>query len=110
MYNKYNNKKTEVGGIVFSSKKEAEYYSELLLLKSVGEVVNIECQVPFVLQDGYVWKEMKIRPITYVADFRVTYNDGRVEVVDTKGFFTQIYKLKKKMLLYRYRNFNFKEV
>lgn len=109
-YNKYKNKRTEVGGIVFSSKKEAGYYSELLLLKSVGEVVDIKCQVPFVLQDGYVWKGMKIRPITYIADFQVTYKDGTIEIIDTKGFITQIYRIKKKMLLYRYPNLIFKEI
>lgn len=34
----------------------------------------------------------------YYADFKVTYADGRVEVVDVKGFITDVYSLKKKMV------------
>ena len=55
-------------------------------------------------------KEKRIRKITYRADFRVTYCDGIVEVVDVKGMRTPIYKLKLKMLLHRYPEINFVEV
>jgi hypothetical protein len=33
---------------------------------------------------------------TYFADFKVTYGDGRVEVVDVKGVKTPLYRFKKK--------------
>lgn len=38
MYNKYSNRKTKIDGIVFASKKEADYYCELKMLKIAGEV------------------------------------------------------------------------
>lgn len=34
--NKYNNKKVEVDGIIFDSKREAERYQELSLLEKQG--------------------------------------------------------------------------
>jgi hypothetical protein len=108
--NKYHNKPTVIDGILFHSKKEADYYSELMMLKKYGDIVSFERQVPFVLQEGYIINGKKIRPIIYIADFVIEYIDGTEEVVDTKGFRTEIYKLKKKILLYKYPNINFKEV
>lgn len=37
----------------------------------------------------------------YVADFQYVEN-GRIVVVDTKGFVTDVYRLKKKLFLYKY--------
>lgn len=51
-----------------------------------------------------------VRAIKYVADFVVTLADGTREVVDTKGYKTPEYKLKKKLLLYKYPGIIFKEV
>jgi hypothetical protein len=39
-----------------------------------------------------------IKICTYVGDFKVEYPDGRVEIEDTKGMLTPIYKLKKKLV------------
>ncbi len=47
--NKYKNKKVEVDGIVFDSKKEAKRYQELLLLEKAGEITDLQRQVKFVL-------------------------------------------------------------
>lgn len=38
----------------------------------------------------------------YIADFRVTYADGRIEVVDVKGVRTGVYRLKKKLVEAQY--------
>lgn len=45
--------------------------------------------------------------IQYKSDFEVTYNDGIVEVLDTKGVETSIFRLKRRLLLERYPNINF---
>lgn len=37
-YRKYNNRKIEVDGMVFDSKKEASRYEELLLLQKAGAI------------------------------------------------------------------------
>ena len=107
---KYNAHKTTIDGITFDSKKEADYYCYLKLLKRAGEIKDFELQPEFVLQDGYRDAAGKwVRPIIYRADFRVTYADGREVVIDTKGCRTQVYAMKKKMLLKRYPDLNFVE-
>lgn len=52
----------------------------------------------------------KLLAIKYVADFVVHYPDGLQVVVDTKGFRTKDYLLKRKMLLYKYPDILFEEV
>ena len=84
------------------------YYLYLKHLKEIGEVVDFELQPTYILQDGFIKDGKKIRPIQYKADFKVIYKDGHEEVIDVKGKLTAEFKLKKKMLLYRYRNINFK--
>ena len=107
-YNKYNNKKTIVDGIKFDSEMESHYYIYLKQLKEIGEVVDFVLQPTYLLQEGFDLNGKRIRPITYKADFKVIYKDGHEEVIDVKGKITEEFKIKRKMLLYRYRDINFK--
>ena len=107
-YNKYKNKKTIVDGIKFDSEMESHYYIYLKQLKEIGEVVDFVLQPTYLLQEGFDLNGKRIRPITYKADFKVIYKDGHEEVIDVKGKLTEEFKIKRKMLLYRYRNINFK--
>ena len=107
---KYNRKKAKLDGTMFDSTKERDYYAELLLLKHAGEIRKIELQPQFLLQPAFVNSQgKKERAIIYKADFKVTYSDGHVEIVDTKGFKTRDYRIKRKMLLFKYPDINFKE-
>ena len=107
-YNKYKNKKTIVDGIKFDSEMESHYYIYLKQLKEIGEVVDFVLQPTYLLQEGFDLNGKRIRPITYKADFKVIYKDGHEEVIDIKGKLTEEFKIKRKMLLYRYRDINFK--
>ena len=107
-YNKYKNKKTMVDGIKFDSEMESHYYIYLKQLKEIGEVVDFVLQPTYLLQEGFDLNGKRIRPITYRADFKVIYKDGHEEVIDVKGKLTEEFKIKRKMLLYRYRDINFK--
>jgi hypothetical protein len=107
--NKYNNKKPIVDGIKFDSKKEARFYNSLKLLKQAGEIKDFELQPEFVLLEKSN-DHVTGRGIKYMADFKIINNDGSVEIVDTKGYKTQVYKLKKKLLLAKYPDINFREV
>lgn len=107
-YNKYKNKKTIVDGIKFDSEMESHYYIYLKQLKEIGEVVDFVLQPSYLLQEGFNLNGKRIRPITYKADFKVIYKDGHEEVIDVKGKLTEEFKIKRKMLLYRYRDINFK--
>ena len=107
-YNKYKNKKTIVDGIKFDSEMESHYYIYLKQLKEIGEVVDFVLQPTYLLQEGFDLNGKRIRPITYKADFKVIYKDGHEEVIDVKGKLTEEFKIKRIMLLYRYRDINFK--
>ena len=105
MKHKYGAKKTKVDGITFDSKAEAAYYSQLKLLKRAGVIVTLELQPTFELIPAYIHPTTgkKVRATVYKADFRITYKDGREEIIDVKGVRTEAYKLKKKLFEYKYR-------
>ena len=100
---KYNNKTVVINGISFDSYMESRYYLYLIELQKHGVVKDIQLQVPFVIQDAFVMDGKKHQAITYVADFVVTYADGREEVVDVKGKVTQTFRNKRKMFIARYK-------
>lgn len=107
---KYKSRRITIDGITFDSRAEANYYSRLKLLQRAGEVVAFELQPTYVLQEGFKRGKRKVQPITYKADFLVTYADGRQEIVDVKGVRTPVYLLKKKLFEYRYPNLEIVEV
>lgn len=107
---KYHNKIAYYDGIAFDSIKERDYYADVLLpLKWAGEIKSIDMQVSFVLQPPFKHGGKTIKGIKYVADFVITHPDGRKKVIDTKGYRTKEYQLKRKMLLYKYPEIDFEE-
>lgn len=98
---KYHSRKAVVDGITFDSKKEAARYVELKCLEKNGEIINLVLQPRFVLQPSFKHKGKTLRAITYVADF--SYQKGaEVIVEDTKGYETDVFKLKEKIFLRKY--------
>lgn len=96
-YNKYKNTKTTIDNVTFDSKKEANRYCELKLLERAKVIENLRLQVPFILLEKSIYG----RAIKYVADF--VYQENGIEIVeDCKGFKTDIYKIKKRMLADKY--------
>jgi len=96
---KYGAKKVEIDRIKFDSQKEADYYQELKLSLSAGEIKGFCRQAEFVLANN----------VRYKADFIVFNNDGTSDVIDVKGFKTEVYKLKKKLFEDKF-NLKIKEV
>ena len=100
--NKYLNKKVEVDGIMFDSKKEAKRYQELKILEKTGDIVDLKLQVKYILipaqyetVERYGKKGQRLkdgqklieRECAYIADFQ--YYDrmsGELVVEDTKGY------------------------
>lgn len=99
---KYHSRKQTIDGYVFASKREAQRYLELKILEKAGEISNLELQKRFELIpsqriDGKVVE----RPCYYVCDF--AYCEGGNQVIeDAKGMKTEVYKIKKKLMLYKY--------
>lgn len=103
--NKYNARKTTVCGHTFDSRREADYYLELLARKQAGEIVRIGFQPSYTLLAEFVDNTGKNqKPITYTADFFVTYADGHSEVIEVKGVRTRDYLLRKKLFLHMMRD------
>ena len=112
---KYGNKKVEIDGHVFDSRKEARRYQELRLLERAGAIQNLQMQVKFVLipaQREFTneidkktgrFKKGKLleRECSYIADFQYIEN-GKLIVEDTKGFRTKDYIIKRKLMLHEY--------
>lgn len=91
----YGNKRTEVDGIKFQSKKEAKRYGELKLLLKAGKIGLLRLQVPYELNPGGT------HSYKYIADFVYRLTDTGAEVVeDVKGWAGKpVYKKKKKLML-----------
>ena len=100
---KYHNKKVEFRGITFDSVKERDYYLYLLDREKRGEVRDISRQYEIEIQPNFTTPAgEKIKAITYLADFYfydLVSNSWRV--IDVKGYKTDVYKLKKKLLAYK---------
>ena len=94
---KYGNRKVRFYGMLFDSVKEAERYLELLSWQKQGRISGLERQVAFELVPPQ--KDGKVRAVKYIADF-VYKQDGKTVVEDTKGYRTEVYRLKKKLMLW----------
>lgn len=86
---KFNAKPTTINGIRFDSKKEAKYYTELLIRRDqLKEIIFFLRQVPFHLPGG----------VKYIVDFVEFHADGTVHFFDVKGMKTKDFIMKKKMV------------
>jgi hypothetical protein len=95
---KYHSKKTQIDGIVFDSRKEANRYAELKLLQRCGAIRDLKLQPTYLLQEGFKKNGKTYRKIEYKADFEYfDIRQGKVIVEDVKGVKTEVYKLKKKL-------------
>lgn len=110
---KYHNKRVRVGDESFDSKKEYHRWLELSILEDAGVIRNLQRQVKYVLipaqrepetisQRGrQIPGKVIEREAVYYADFVYEMN-GETIVEDTKGMKTDVYVLKRKLMLERY--------
>lgn len=88
---KYRAKPTVVDGVRFDSKAEARRYSQLKWMQSAGQISGLALQPKF----DCVVEGKKI--CAYKADFEY-WENGRRVTEDVKGFKTQVYRIKKKLV------------
>jgi len=103
---KYRNRRVRVDGILFDSQKEADYYQELKLQLRAGTIRGFCRQPEFVLVAGHGER----RPVTYKADFIVFHLDGTAEIIDTKGYETETFRLKEKLFYEKFPGLELKVV
>lgn len=97
---KYGARKTTCrAGHLHDSMREAHRCNELQLLQKAKQISELQFQVPFTLQDGFKLNGRAIRAIKYYADFAYLDRQGIPVYEDTKGIASQVYLLKKKLLL-----------
>lgn len=120
---KYKNKKYIIDGIEFDSHKEASRYTELKLLEKAGKIKGLELQKAYELvpaqyeetaeiytkgaHKGEHKKVLLERACNYVADYvYIDCETGKTVVEDVKGYREggaySLFKLKRKLMLYRY--------
>ena len=108
----YGTKKVEFEGITFDSTPEVDRYRILREAQKRGLISDLQLQKVFTLiprQTEAVEVKLKTKtkiverfcehPVTYAADF-VYIRDGKEVVEDIKGFATEDYILKRKMMRY----------
>ena len=118
MRSKYGSRKQTVSGMTFDSRREARRFQELRLLELAGEISDLRLQVKYVLiptqraPSFEVYKrgpnkgrrkpgEVLEKECAYIADF-VYVKDGETVVEDAKGYRTDVYIIKRKLMLERY--------
>lgn len=89
---KYGNVRTECNGRTFASGKEAKRAQELETMQKAGEIFCLQYQVKFPVS----------ATINYIADFVYLDNKLNPHIEDSKGFKTDVYKLKKKLFKEKY--------
>lgn len=109
---KYNARKVKADGYTFDSRAEYARYCELKLLLAARVIADLSVHPRYTLQEAFTdGTGRRQRAVTYEADF--TYIDGETGgfvVEDVKGVQTPVFKLKWKLLMYRYRAWDFRIV
>lgn len=120
MPSKYHNRKTwrilPIDGILFDSRREAEYYDELKLREKAGEITDLQLQVKFSIDingkhicnyfaDFVYWEYESLTapdPTHYAKVLIIAPKEAKKQkrkvVVDVKGMRTDVYRLKKKLV------------
>lgn len=88
---KFGNIKQTYGGYSYHSKKEAEYAAELDWRVKAKDIKSWDRQYKVEL------RVYGVLICNYYLDFAITHNDGRLELVEIKGFSTDVFRLKWKL-------------
>ena len=100
-HSKFKNEKVTTPDGTFDSKKEYARWIDLLWMQRAGQIKNLARQQEFILIPKQRYKGEYIKECKYVADF-VYEKDGEMVVEDVKGYKTDVYKIKKKLMLWKY--------
>lgn len=101
---KYGARKKEYNGFIYASAFEAKYAAELDWRKRAGDVKDWNRQVTFNLTVN------KILICKYIIDFVILHNDNSKEYIETKGFETRDWKIKRKLFKALYPELNYRVI
>lgn len=92
MASKYRNRRCSHFGHTFDSIKEGDRFLVLRQDEIDGEISGLE------LQPKFTFELCGVKICTYKADFKYTTRQGDEIIEDVKGYKTDVYKLKKKLM------------
>lgn len=97
---KYGNRKIEIDGMLFDSRREGLRWRDLMHLQRAGHISGLTRQVPFKLAPGCrLYGEKRARPaVRYYADFVYSSPTDGIVVEDVKGIDTPISRLKRHLM------------
>lgn len=106
---KYQSVECYVGGVKFQSRLEGRRYAQLLVMQQAGEIKDLSLQPVFLIQEAVTdpHTNEKLKPIHYRGDFLYTDSTGQKVCEEVKGFFTDLAKLKLKLVIPRYPDIRF---
>jgi hypothetical protein len=94
---KYRAQRTEVDGILFASKREAQRYGVLKLMQAAQEIRSLELQPSY----SIVIKDKTVCKVN--LDFRyINCKTGKEVIEDSKGFDNPLSSLKRKLVNAQY--------
>lgn len=100
---KYGNRKMQTDEGTFDSVKEYYRWLDLRQMVKAGIVSDLQRQVHYQLIPAQkIGGKTVEKACTYIADFVYKDKSGNTVVEDVKGVKTEVYKIKKKLMLWRY--------
>lgn len=107
---KYGNRKIKTPDGVFDSKRELEDWQKLKWREKAGEITNLQRQVLFDLIPTIKTIGGTLTKIRYIADFYYYSKElKQYVVIDSKGFKTPVYNIKKRLFILKYPDIIFIE-
>jgi Protein of unknown function (DUF1064) len=89
--NKYNNTPQLYNGNRYDSKKESSFAQQLDLRKKAKDIKDWERQIKLDL------RVLGKHVCYWTIDFKIIHNDGSIEWLETKGFETRDYLIKRRL-------------
>ena len=98
-----------IDGIKFQSRLEGRRYAQLKQMEKAGLIHDLELQPKFLIQERFKdpYSGKVYQPIRYIGDFMYTDQTGQKIVEDTKGFATDTFRLKFKLVIHKYPEIKF---
>ena len=94
---KYGNQKTTYNGHKYDSKFEAGVAKELELRKRAGDILDFDKQYRVDIEI-FNSTGKKVHEVRHKVDFRIHELDGTFTLLEAKGFETQDYRFRRKLL------------
>ncbi len=96
-------------GIIYDSLTEMKFYRDYVEPKiEKGEIVDCQRQVKYELQESFKHEGKTILAVNYIADFVLTFSNGKVIIYDVKGNPDNMALLKRKLFWHKYPNLDYR--